>query len=87
MVIPAILDHFMNPLIPEIWKVNMILLIDFQAVTLSVEQVGKGRDYIDWVPGDDDHLVGFEVCRSRDVLWVVRLGDPNPVRITSYVLT
>ena len=87
MVIPAILNHFMNPLIPEIWKVNMILLIDFQAVTLSVEQVGKGRYYIDGVPGNNDHLVGFEVRRSRDVLWVVRLGDPYPVRITRNVLT
>ena len=31
--------------------------------------------------------MGLEVRRSRDVLWVVRLGDPNPVRITRNVLT
>ena len=61
-------------------------LVDLQAMTVGVDQVCKGWNCVDWVPGDDYHFLGAEGRWAWDILWIVRFCDPNEVRVTCYIL-
>ena len=65
----------------------MILLIDLQAVAVSVDQISKRWDDIDWVTSHRYHFFSAEGCRARNVLRIVRLGDPDQVCVACYALT
>ena len=65
----------------------MVEFIRFEGVTLQEHRVGEGKNDVQWITYDYDHLLSIEtLCPVCEVLWQVGARDPDCLRITDHLL-
>ena len=87
MVLTTVIYRRSDPFLPKFGEVLVIGLVNFKTVAVRIEQVCKRWYHIDWVSGNDYHLLCTKGSRPGNVLRIVRLCDPNHIRVTCNVLT
>ena len=72
-------NQLLNPGVPELGVLSMVLSLRGQAVALQIAEVCKGWENVKRISSYDNHLLSRERFASWDVLRVVGLRDPDLV--------
>ena len=81
MDLSDVLGHCADILLPEFGEVSVILLLDLQAVAVSVHQKGEAGHHIEGIPRDHKHLLSFGCRRIAGHGRRRRICDPYSIRI------
>lgn len=87
MVKLNVLGHCSHPLGPPLWELFVQLLVWHEGVTSGVDEVCEGRDDVEGVAHDTEHLLGVEDNFVALLQWVVCFRYPNTVVIECVFLT
>ena len=87
VILAHIFDLCCDPFLPEIRVVNLVLALNLQRVAVKIGEICKRWKDIERVARYHDHFVCNEGSACGCVIRIVRLANPDSIRVTSDVLS